>query len=95
MIGKRALKSYIERPPEELYDMLNDPTETTNIASDPRHQDLLRSLRGELEDWQRRTKDPWLFRDGVSLLEMGGHLKAGLQVPDRFDFDVSAPQSRP
>ncbi|BCS23005.1 sulfatase family protein [Aspergillus puulaauensis] len=93
-IGERSLKAYIQRPPEELYDLQNDPTETVNLASDPAHQELLVSLRGKLETWQRETNDPWLFRDGVSLLEMQGHLDAGLVVPDRFDFDVSAPGSR-
>lgn len=93
-IGERSLKAYIQRPPEELYDLQNDPTETVNLATDPAHQELLVSLRGKLETWQRETNDPWLFRDGVSLLEMQGHLDAGLVVPDRFDFDVSAPGSR-
>ncbi|CAL5867078.1 uncharacterized protein PFLUO_LOCUS1290 [Penicillium psychrofluorescens] len=94
MIGKRPLENYIQRPAEELYDLQNDPFEVTNLASDPGHQDLLRRLRGEMENWQRESKDPWLFRDGVSLLEMHGHLKAGLKIPDRFDFDISAPGSR-
>ncbi|KAL2835597.1 alkaline-phosphatase-like protein [Aspergillus pseudoustus] len=94
MIGRRPLKNYIQRPAEELYDLLNDLSETTNLALDPSYQDLLVRLRGELEAWQRETKDPWFFRDGVSLLEMQGHLDAGLKVPDRFDFDVSDPGSR-
>ncbi|KAL2869711.1 sulfatase family protein [Aspergillus lucknowensis] len=97
MIGRRPLQNYIQRPAEELYDLVNDPSETTNLALDPSYHDLLVGLRGELEAWQRETKDPWFFRDGVSLLEMQGHLDAGLEVPDRFDFDVSEPgsESRP
>jgi N-sulfoglucosamine sulfohydrolase len=94
MIGNRPLKDYIQRPAEELYDIVNDPSETANLALDPAHRDILESLRVEVEGWQKMTKDPWLFRDGVSLLEMGGHLRAGLKVPDRFDFEVSAPGSK-
>ncbi|KAJ5176206.1 uncharacterized protein N7482_002083 [Penicillium canariense] len=95
MIGNRPLKAYIERPAEELYDLINDSTETTNLAPDPAHREVLNILRTELEAWQIETKDPWLFRDGVSLLEMGGHIKSGLKIPDRFDFDVSVPRSKP
>ncbi|KZF23904.1 alkaline phosphatase-like protein [Xylona heveae TC161] len=93
-IGSRPLKSYIQRPPEELYDMQEDPREVTNLASDPEYKDLLRDLRRQLEQWQRDTQDPWLVRDGVSLHEMQGHIDAGLKIPDRFDFDVHAPGSR-
>jgi N-sulfoglucosamine sulfohydrolase len=95
MIGKRSLESYIQRPGQELYDLQNDPTETTNLASDPAYKMLLDSLHAEMEIWQKETKDPWLIRDGVSLLEMGEHIKAGLNVPDRLDFDLSAPRSNP
>ncbi|KAL4868253.1 alkaline-phosphatase-like protein [Aspergillus spectabilis] len=93
-IGERPLKAYIQRLPEELYDLVEDPTETVNLATEPVHRDLLLKLRAELEEWQRQTNDPWLFRDGVSLFEMQGHIEAGLEIPDRFDFIVSAPGSR-
>lgn len=94
-IGSRPLESYVRRPAEELYDMEQDPHEVHNLASDLHHKDLLLQYRQELEQWQRLTKDPWLFRDGVSLLEMQGHIDAGLKVPDRFDFDITAPGSHP
>ena len=94
MIGKRPLRAYIQRPAEELYDIINDPTETENLALDPAHRATLERLRVEVEVWQKMTRDPWLFRDGVSLLEMGEHIKAGLKVPDRLDFDLSMPGSK-
>lgn len=92
-IGKRPLKNYIQRGPEELYDIVRLPFEIENLASDKDHQDILISWRQKVEKWQRETKDPWLFKDGVSLLEMGNHIENGLKVPDRFDFDLSSPGS--
>ena len=91
MIGGRALKAYISRPAEELYDLEEDPAEVVNLALDPVYRELVLDFRVQLEEWQRLTKDAWLFRDGVSLLEMQGHIDAGLKIPDRLDFDVSKP----
>ena len=91
MIGGRALKAYISRPAEELYDLEEDPSEVVNLALDPVYRELVLDFRAQLEEWQRLTKDAWLFRDGVSLLEMQGHIDAGLKIPDRLDFDVSRP----
>ncbi|OZJ01632.1 hypothetical protein BZG36_05628, partial [Bifiguratus adelaidae] len=91
MIGSRPLKSYVQRPPEELYDLEVDPREVNNLASDPAHTALLLKFRKILEEWQRQTKDPWLYRDGMSVTGIQAHLDAGLKVPDRFDFDISNP----
>lgn len=93
-IGWRTLEAYIRRPAEELFDMEKDPREVNNVANDPAYADVLASMREDMEAWQRDTRDPWLFRDGVSLLEMQGHLDAGLKIPDRFDFDINAPKSK-
>ncbi|OKL61911.1 hypothetical protein UA08_02625 [Talaromyces atroroseus] len=93
-IGWRTLESYINRPAEELFDMEKDPREVNNVAGDAAYADVLSQMRKDMEAWQRETRDPWLFRDGVSLLEMQGHLDAGLRIPDRFDFDVAAPRSK-
>jgi N-sulfoglucosamine sulfohydrolase len=91
MIGARSLEAYINRPAEELYDLEEDPREVVNLALNPAYGKLLLECRQKVEEWQRLTKDAWLFRDGVSLLEMQGHIDAGLKIPDRLDFDVSNP----
>lgn len=91
MIGSRPLKKYFFRPPEELYDMDADSNEVHNLAGDPKHEEILKEMRRALEEWQRRTEDPWLYRDGVSVLSIQHHLDAGLKVPDRWDFDVDNP----
>ncbi|WP_105011843.1 sulfatase-like hydrolase/transferase [Salinibacter sp. 10B] len=45
------------RPAEELYDTQADPHEINNLADDPEHQEVLRRLRTELDDWMNRIDD--------------------------------------
>lgn len=93
MVGKRKLKDYFFRPPEELFDLAEDPAEVKNLAKVPEHAAILEELRTRLEDWQRRTNDPWLYRDGISVLLNQHHLDAGLAVPDNWDLDVDRPET--
>lgn len=94
MIGGRKLKDYFFRPPEEFYDLENDPNEVRNLVKDPEYAVVLDGLREKLEEWQRRTEDPWLYRDGVSVWFVRYHLPAGLKIPDRLDFDADKPGNR-
>lgn len=87
MVGNRPLKDYFFRPAEELYDLSNDPHEVNNLARDPDHVTVLEELRAKLETWQYRTEDPWLYRDGISVLFVRHHLDEGMVMPDRWDFD--------
>ena len=48
------------KPLEELYDVVADPHQVFNLASDPRYEGTLRLLRNELVDWMRRTDDKGL-----------------------------------
>ncbi|KIX03799.1 uncharacterized protein Z518_07352 [Rhinocladiella mackenziei CBS 650.93] len=92
MVGPRKLKDYIRRPPEELYDLDADPAEVHNLAKDPEYADVVREMRADLERWQADTGDPFLWRDGISVLLMKPYVRdEGLRVPDRWDFDVDAP----
>ena len=45
---------------EELYDLVFDPAERTNLAANAGAQDILREMRGKLEEWMKRTDDPLL-----------------------------------
>ncbi|TVY47307.1 N-sulfoglucosamine sulfohydrolase [Lachnellula cervina] len=89
MVGPRKLQDYIFRPPEELYDLDEDPLEVVNLAKDEKYQQKLKEFRGRLEKWQDDTLDPWLYRDGVSKRFIQHHLDAGMIVPDRFDLDLN------
>ncbi len=48
------------KPLEELYDVVADPHQVFNLASDPRYEGTLGLLRSELLDWMRRTDDKGL-----------------------------------
>mgnify|MGYP000203297879 CR=1 FL=1 len=45
------------RPPEELYDCVNDPFEICNLAEQTDHSNVLERMRRELDDWRRRIGD--------------------------------------
>ncbi|WP_417747206.1 sulfatase [Rosistilla oblonga] len=45
------------RPPEELYDLKNDPHEIDNLADDPAFAQQLKSLRARLDQWMETTGD--------------------------------------
>ena len=49
-----------EIPPEQLFDLLLDPNEASNLVGDPAHADVLADLRARLEAWMRETGDPLL-----------------------------------
>lgn len=44
----------------QLFDMLEDPHETRDLAADPAHALTIKRLLGELAAWQARTEDPLL-----------------------------------
>ncbi|MEX2577705.1 MAG: sulfatase [Verrucomicrobiales bacterium] len=45
------------RPPEEFYDLENDPHELNNLAEDPAHREELEAMRRRLDDWISETGD--------------------------------------
>ncbi|MDG2223195.1 MAG: DUF4976 domain-containing protein [Rubripirellula sp.] len=45
------------RPPEELYDLENDPHEINNLAGDSKYADKLQTMRTRLNDWMEETDD--------------------------------------
>ncbi|KAJ5925262.1 Alkaline phosphatase-like alpha/beta/alpha [Penicillium verhagenii] len=94
MIGPRPLKDYFFRPAEELYDIQADADEVHNLAKDPEYAQVLEEMRTAMEKWQGRSEDAWLYRDGVSMLLVQHHIDAGLEIPDRWDFDADVPESK-
>jgi N-sulfoglucosamine sulfohydrolase len=49
-----------EIPEEQLYDLVLDPQEGQNVATNPAHAEVLAQLRERLEAWMRETEDPLL-----------------------------------
>ncbi|RDW80299.1 hypothetical protein BP6252_04937 [Coleophoma cylindrospora] len=93
-IGPRALKDYIFRPQEELYDLVNDPQEVRNLAGEEAYENVLKELREKTEAWQLKTKDPWMYRDGVSVIINQMYKMEGLKIPDRWELDLERPGNR-
>lgn len=93
-VGNRPLRDYFFRPAETLYDLEADPFEVVNLAQDAAHAGVLAELRDKMEAWQRRSEDPWLYRDGISVMFIQHHLDEGMVVPDRWDMDPDRTDSR-
>ena len=45
------------RPNEELYDLINDPSEENNLIDDINYKETMKELKDKLFDWMRRTED--------------------------------------
>ena len=47
----------VPRPGEELYDIISDPYEFTNLVGDPIYREVLAQMRSECERWTSTTDD--------------------------------------
>ena len=56
----KTLDQYYYRSEFELFDLDKDPLETNNVMDDPAYQDIAKSLKEKLWQWQVNTDDPWL-----------------------------------
>lgn len=62
MFGPRPVKTYLQRPKFELYDLTKDPLESTNLVGDPAYAKVLADLQAKLKAFQARTGDPWILK---------------------------------
>jgi N-sulfoglucosamine sulfohydrolase len=51
------------KPDEELYDIVADPHELTNLAALPTHWKTLQKMRGILTDWIAKTNDQGQYKE--------------------------------
>lgn len=57
----RVVYDHVENPPEfELFDTASDPYEHHNLADDPARKEMVERLAARIEDWRRKTGDPFL-----------------------------------
>jgi choline-sulfatase len=47
----------------QLFDLNNDPYETTNLFDSGKHEDKIRELTKKIQDWQKRTNDVVNFEE--------------------------------
>ncbi|MCZ6633957.1 MAG: sulfatase [bacterium] len=59
MMGKRRTEKFLHQDPEALFDVENDPMESTNLIDDPGLQDVAEEMRQKVRRFRRETKDPW------------------------------------
>jgi uncharacterized sulfatase len=52
------------KPPEELYDLQNDPDEVHNLAGSPAHQEIRQRMRQAQEDLARKIRDVGFLPEG-------------------------------
>jgi len=60
--GLRSIDAYVHRPRHELYDLQEDPHELRNLATDPEHRELLKTLQDAVRAFQKDTRDPWVSK---------------------------------
>lgn len=54
---------YVPNEPEELYDVVKDPYQDNNLASNPEYATVLADLREKVLHWMEQTDDPLLKGD--------------------------------
>jgi len=60
--GKRNMKDLLQKSEFELYDLLNDPDEIKNLASNPEYAGIMKDLKARLKGFQVKTSDPWITK---------------------------------
>ncbi|NND97013.1 MAG: sulfatase [Pirellulaceae bacterium] len=60
--GNMTVGRYVQRPEFELFDISNDPNETTNLADSQGHQDVLEKYKAKLKQMQKEMEDPWIMK---------------------------------
>lgn len=76
---------YVHRYPDgphELYDLTNDPNEATNLVSRSENDQVINTLRDELDTWFRQHADP--HADGAHLPVIGTGQSAPVGQPHAF-----------
>ncbi len=55
--AKERIKLYRNRPAEELYDIVNDPFQMNNLASNPKYTSIKNEMKDKLEKWMEQQGD--------------------------------------
>ncbi len=77
----KTLDSYYYRSEWELYDIIADPSETSNLAGEDKYHTVLGELMKELTDWQRVTNDPWICSPSGVFENKGNFPSSGVCLP--------------
>ena len=75
-----------KRPAEELYDLANDPHQTTNLADHPEHTAELKRHRDLLATWEKQTGDRGSEPESEASLKLVFKAAKGKAPAHEFDF---------
>jgi N-sulfoglucosamine sulfohydrolase len=67
MLGQRPEKGFLYQDREALFDIQNDPAESTNLINDLQLTNVIDDMREKVIAFRKKTKDPWLeqsFQEG-------------------------------
>jgi len=82
-------------PPEELYDLQNDPHEINNLAGSSAHRAALFRLRLALEDWIEETRDQGRQLEPPDLAARKGVTKSATNPNAGYAPEPSTPAAKP
>jgi arylsulfatase A-like enzyme len=85
--ARRMIQAFEHRPADELYDLEADPHEMNNLATDPKHAELLKSLKTQVTEWCR-TQD-----DVEALKKLGPKLSPAASQEPNIVFILSDDQA--
>lgn len=66
-LGERPLDGFVHQSREALFDMQEDPNESTDLIGDPEYAELVADMRRKVMAFRVETRDPWLeqsFQEG-------------------------------
>lgn len=61
MYGNKTVDHYLKHAEFELFDLENDTGEIYNLSDKKEYQEILKEMKAELKEFQKKTKDPWLI----------------------------------
>jgi N-sulfoglucosamine sulfohydrolase len=73
-MGGRRTCNFLHQDAEVLFDIENDPVESTNLIHDPALQEIAEEMRTKVRRFRMKTQDPWVLASrqmGESGLDVG------------------------
>jgi N-sulfoglucosamine sulfohydrolase len=71
-LPEETMKMFEPKPPEELYDLMNDPQELNNLINDPDYREIVSGLHEKLKEHMVKTHDTGLMNEGDMMVRAGG-----------------------
>eukprot|EP01084_Bolivina_argentea_P077847 141264_1 len=62
----KNVTEYFFREEWELYDIVNDEMQLTNLAYDPKYKNVFNTLSANISTWVKATYDPWICKSNYN-----------------------------